>query len=321
MNKTLIVLVVALAAALGLLGKVAWDKRELHQANSALNEQLMQAKLEIGRAQTQFGDAQKYASELEQALQDELKSRNAQITRYGKLVASYEVLKKSKNAGEVIYIQGPKVEGDKFVANQLYLATNSRTLVPINGIGSTYSDFRLDAKCGFMTKKDSGPIIFEFDYNLHLRFAGELVETLTPSGAINHYFNLWELDDKNQRINKLKITNFAMVVKNQTYPHFYWWAPHLDVGMLLSITQQGKFRTGGSLGISFMGYGLTRNDLAWRFPRLSIDLSGTAGVGFTPVQHNLGEYIPLISNLWFGPHFTYLIDRKWMLGFMIGGVL
>lgn len=323
MNKTLIALVVALAAALGLLGKVAWDKRELNQANSVLNEQLMQSKLEIGRANTKFGDAQAYAGELEKALEEEIKARNAEITRYGKLTASYEVLKKLKGNGQVVYVQGPKVKGDKFEAGKMYVALDPRTLVPVQVLKSDYKDFRLDASCIFIPAAgEPGSIPFQFVYRLHLKFTGELVETITPSGAVNHYFNLWEINEANEKIARLKITDFNTIVNNQTVPHFHWWAPHLDVGVLLGM-QGTKFRTGGSLGVSFMGYGLTKNDLAWRFPRLSMDLSGSAGIGLTPVQHNLGEYIPLISNLWLGPHATYLlrVDRRWMLGFLLSGVL
>jgi len=323
-NLTLVGLVVALAAALGLLGKMAWDKRELGIANSALNKQLMESKLEIGRAHTQFGNAQAYADSLEKALEDEINARNAEITRYGELVAKYEAMKKSKGKGKVIYVQGPKTKGDKFETGMLYAAIDDRTLVPVEQVGAKYQDFRLDAQCLFLPKPGMADSIpFEFSYNLHLTYAGELVETITPSGAINHYFNMWELDDKGKRVGKLEITDYNVVIDDQTAPHFHWWAPHLDIGILLGFKGTGKFSTGGSLGMSFMGYGLTKNDLAWRFPRISMDLAGSAGVGLTPVLYNMGEFIPIISNLWIGPHFTYMLNdrREWMLGFMIGGVL
>ena len=323
-NLTLIGLVIALAAALGLLGKMAWDKRELGKANSALNEQLMQSKLEIGRAHTQFGNAQAYASDLEKALQDEIDARNAEVTRYGQLVAKYKALKKSKGQGEIIYVQGPKTKGDKFVTGQIYQATDPKTLVVVGEIGANYNDHRIDASCRFTPDPKVAPKVpFDFEYNLHLTFAGELVETLTPSGAINHYVNLWELDGEGKKLDKLEIVDFNTVVNDQRTTQFYWWAPHLDVGVLLGFTGEGKFTPGGSLGISAMGYGLTKNDLAWRFVRLSMDLAGKAGVGFDPVQYNLGEHIPLISNLWISPHFTYFLnkDREWLLAIMIGAVL
>ncbi len=323
-NLMLVALVLALVVALGLVGKMAWDKRELGKANSALNEQLMQANLEIGRGHTMFGNAEAYAKDLEEGLQAEINARNAEITRYGELLAKYNISKESKGKGEIVYIAGPKTKGDKFTTGQLYTAIDERTLKAIGRIEAQYQDTRIDALCRFVPDPSVAPHIpFEFNYNLHLVFGGELVETLTPSGAINHYFNLWELDEDGERLERLEITKFNIVVNDQRATQFYWWAPHLDVGILLGFRGDGQFSMGGSLGVSAMGFGLTENDLSWRFLRLSMDLAAQPGVGFSPVQYNMGEFIPLISNMWLSPHFTYFLskDREWMLGIMTGAVL
>lgn len=317
-NLTLVAMVVALAAALGLLGKVAWDKRELNHVNSALNEQLMEAKLEIGRAYTQFGDADRYAKDLEKALEEEIKNRNAEITRYGELVARYEALKKHKGKGKIIYVDKPDSKGLK--PGHWYVALADGKLQEFAGLRGPYSDHRLDALCEFSPGKDNGAN-FGFEYNLHLKFSGQLVETITPSGAINHYFNMWELDDKGKRVDKLVIEDYSVVINDQRAPKFYWWAPHLDVGLVLGVDMSPKFRTGGTIGVSAMGYGLTENDLSWRFLRLGMDLAARPGVSFDPAMYNLGEHIPLISNLWVSPHVVYLFNGQWMLGFMVGAVL
>jgi len=323
-NLTLVSLVIALAVALSLTGKMAWDKRELNRANSALNEQLMQANLEVGPAHTQFGNAEAYAKDLEKGLQAEIDARNAEITRYGELLAKYNISKKFKGKGEIIYVQGPKTKRDKFTTGQLYTAIDERTLKAVGRIEAQYQDIRIDALCRFTPDPDIAPRIpFEFDYNLHLLLAGELVETLTSSGAVNHYFNLWELDENGKRLERLEISKFNTIVNDQRTTQFYWWTPKLDVGVLLGFRGNGQFSPGGSLGVSAMGFGLTKNDLSWRFLHLSMDLSGQAGVGFDPFQYNLGQNLPLISNLWISPHFTYFLskDREWMLAIMFGAVL
>lgn len=318
-NLTLVALVVALAGALGLLGKVAWDKRELNHVNSALNEQLMEARLEIGRAHTQFGDAQKYAKDLEKALEEEISNRNAEITRYGELLAKYNTLKQHKGKTKIVYVEGSETK-DKFETGHWYVARDEKTLLEMEGLRGPYSDHRIDALCQF-SPGDVDAAAFNFEYNLHLKFSGQLVETITPSGAINHYFNMWELDEKGKRVEKLTIADYSVVINDQRAPKFYWWAPHLDVGLVMGVDLSPKFRTGGTIGVSAMGYGLTENDLSWRFLRVGMDLAASPGVSFDPAMYNLGEHIPLISNLWVSPHVVYMFKGQWMLGFMVGAVL
>ena len=53
-------LIISLLLCLGLLGKISYGHRELKSSNQQLNTQLMQADLDLGRAKTEFGDAQKH---------------------------------------------------------------------------------------------------------------------------------------------------------------------------------------------------------------------------------------------------------------------
>src|SRR5688572_27558057 len=82
---------IALAIILGisglLLGKVWLQNRSLGQANTQLNAELMQANLEIGRAKSQWGEAQRYLKDLNKEIQDEIKLRDAHLTRIGQLEA------------------------------------------------------------------------------------------------------------------------------------------------------------------------------------------------------------------------------------------
>lgn len=327
-NAVLVILVICLVAAVGLTGKIAWNKFQLNKANAALNEQLMKANLEIGRAHTKFGDADRYAKELEKALKDEIDERDADLTRYGELLLEYKTKGKHQGKGKIVYVQGPKTEGDKFETGQLYQATDNRTLIKIESIGETYSDHRIEATCNFIPPIEPELLIgFEFDYELHLKFAGQLVETITPSGAINHYFTMWEIDETGERIGKVDIIDYTTVVTDQRSKKFFWWAPHVDIGLIAGGGFPGGLVGGGSMGFSVMGYGLTDNDLQIRMLRLAVSLSGAMGskllpgIGVTPAQYNLGEHIPLISNLWVGPHVGYKLDGSWFLALEVSAVL
>ena len=323
-NIVLIVLVVALVGALGLLGKIAWDKRELSRTNTALNEQLMQANLEIGRAHTEFGSAEDYVNELEKALQDEINTRGAEVTRYGELTLKYETLKEKNIVGKVVYVQGPKVKADKFKTGMVYVASDPRTLHPVTELEGEYLDDRLTAVCKFAPEPGKlGSIPLNFSYKLRMRFIAQMVETILPSGAINQYFRMWEMNTKGEKTEEIQVTEFNVVVQDMRAPHFFWWAPHLDIGLLTGLTSDLRFGMGGSLGISFMGHGLTKNDLSWRFARLSLDFSKSLYAGITPGQYNLGQLLPLISNLWVGPHLSYAINtrKEWMLSILMSGVL
>ena len=321
LNLTLIALVVALASALGLLGKLAWDKRELGRANSALNEQLMQSKLEIGRAHTQFGDANKYVGELETAIQNEIKERDAVITQYSKLEAKLDIVVKSKGKGKIRYIQGPKTKGDKFQTGMWYVAFDERTLLPVKDIVGLYKDDRIDIKCSHSPDAKE-EVAAKYEYNLHMTFGGQLLSTRTPSGAINNYVTIWELNKKGKRLRKLELAEFVTIVTDDRAPKFHWWAPHVDVGIISGLSNDVVFGVMPSLGVSFMGYGLTKNDLEWRFLRINGALGNDLQFGLDPAMYNLGTLLPLFSNLWVGPHVSYgFLDRKLWFGLTLGAVL
>jgi len=326
-NTTLVILIVALAGALGLLGKIAWDKNKLFSLNSQLNQELMQSKLEIGRAESKFGNAQDYVDELEEALKSEIDDRDALVTRYGKLRVRFTKLKKYKGKANVIYAGGEPIdipdECPDLVEGYLYRVLPGNKLAHIEDLRGDYKDSALDASCRFYPNpaEDSSELAFFFNYSLHLLFDGEMVETITPSGAINNYFNMYQIDKDGKRIEKLKLEEFKVVIDDQRAPKFYWCAPHLDVGIFMGMRDTIELGMGGSLGISAMGYGLTKDDLSWRFLRVGIDLSNEPGLGIDPVQYNLGQLIPLVSNIWVSPHLMLTLDREWIVGMMIGAVL
>lgn len=320
------VLTAALTLSLGLLGKIGCDNHRLNQRTTQLNAELMQAKLEIGRAETNFGDAEKYIDELEEAIQAEIAERDAEITRYGQLQARYKALEKRKVRTKVVYrekvIKVPKEL--KLTAGYLYEAIAEDTMLPVKQLVGELKDHRIHIIGKVKPYANSDRHIpLHIGYELDFKLRGVFAETHTPTGAINHYITLYEVDEEGNDIGLFSLTEYKVIVQKPDQKRWFWWTPHLDIGLLgMAGSDPLRFAAGGSLGVSFMGYGRTMNDLDWRVLRLSADLSdGTAGLGFTPVLYNMGTFIPLISNLWIGPHLEYALKPEWRLGIFLGAVL
>jgi hypothetical protein len=285
----------------------------------------MAANLAKGRAETQFGEANKYIGELENKIQEEIKARNAEITRYGELRARFNRIKKQKGTSEIItsetVVEVP-VERE-VVRGLLYEAVTDKTLVPITELRGHMKDRILEIHARILPYPNPDrEVPWQFMYRLSMGFGLKFVETRTPTGAINHYAELYALDAEGKPVQQLELERFNMIVEKPDAKQWFWWAPHLDVAALLMTGATPRLATGGSLGVSLFGYGLTVNDLDWRVLRVSMDLvDGVAGLGLTPATYNLGTFIPLISNLWIGPHGSYDVNMNWKLGLLVGGVL
>lgn len=330
-NWLLVILVIGLAVSTVLLGKIIWQERQLKSANSQLNKELMKANLEIGRAHTEFGNAMKYANMLEDELDKEIKERNARITRYGELEALYTNLESKKDKVKIIFKEGEPnlipIHTDCLAGldtGLLYFKHPSNQLGVIQEFPLDYKDHRLYLKILVRPIKENNPIGIAFERNikylLNLKIAGQTVETITPSGAINHYLNLWEIDDKGEKIKDIELTRFEMIVDDKRTPRFYWWAPQVDISALFTLSLEPKFTMGGSIGFSFLGYGLDTKHLYWRFARISLDFTDTLGFGLSPFTYNLGQHIPIIQNFYLGPHVNWSINNQWWLGISIGTI-
>jgi hypothetical protein len=299
---------------------------KLSDANEQLNKELMQANLELGRAKTEFGDAEKEISKLESQVQQEIRNRKATMTLYAELEASYKQIRTAKGKVKIIIKEGRVIQSDKenVVPGLLYEGTPEFSLVPVEQLSGDMKDHRLKLRATIQPYPNTNrDFPFEFEYELDIRFELQFTETRLPSGGINHYATIWEVDRYGNRVGKFNINKFTVVVEQPNAKQWFWWAPHIDIGVIggAKLTPP-DFIFGGSIGFSPFGFGLTINDLDWRFLRISLDLSNNLpGVGITPVLGNIGQPIPLLSNLWVGPHLTYLPPEGWALSLFIGAVL
>jgi hypothetical protein len=322
---TTIGLAVFLGIALVLLAKIAWTNHQLENARNTLTSQLQTADLELGRARTELGNVKAELATLDKDLQNSIKKNKEQAIAYSKLRAEYDVLAAKKPA-TVIVERGIPVEcpAGKFALGQIYRATSDTKLDPLFLITGTAEDFRMKMSCevnGEPTASKEIPV--NLSYALHMNFSGMFLQTRLPDGGFNHYFKLYEINKAGKVVGEIKLTEFKTVMEDLTMDHFMWWNPHVDIAAYLLVNKNPLREPllGASLGLSLAGYGITDNDLQARFARFSFDLGNTVGIGFEPVSYNLGELIPLISNLWLGPHVTYDFSKGWFGGFTLGAML
>ena len=180
MKSKLLTLVLSglLTASIGLVGKVGCQNMELKDRTSQLNAELMSANHELGRANTQFGDAQKYVKKLEDAVVKEINKRKAVVTRYGELHARFKRLKSSKVKTQIVY-EEKVVEistAHDVVRGMLYEAVTKKTLVMVTELKGKWEDELISIEAGvFPYPNENRDFPFRFDYAFELGFDVEFV--------------------------------------------------------------------------------------------------------------------------------------------------
>lgn len=90
-------------------------------------------------------------------------------------------------------------------------------------------------------------------------------------------------------------------VPNQLAPGFKLWAPHLNGGMSAGVGPSGGFLR-PSVDVSLAGYGVTKNDLDWKFIHLGVDTDTDlkdVGIHLTPFSYRFWPSV--LSNTYIGP--------------------
>jgi hypothetical protein len=310
MNRILVIALLSVLMAVSV-----YFNFRLLRTKTVLNEQLMASNLELGKAHTQFGNAQSQLKRLETDLANVIKERDEKIRMYGELEALYA--KAQSLPAKVVYVEGPTVELPIEVnPGHLFLARDEHTLVQLDKIPGFTQDTRLKINCvAFPTLQPPYSVGMSIDYELTLRLKGILVQTIASSGAVNHYVKLYEIDESGEEIGEFELTKFNVIVTHPEGKKFFWWAPHVDLGFGLSVNDRLLLNSNASIGFSPMGFGLTKNDLTWKFLRIGFEFSSeTAGVSLDPVMWNAGSAIPLISNLWVSPFVSVSVDSSRAMG-------
>jgi len=148
-----------------------------------------------------------------------------------------------------------------------------------------------------------------------LEYKATIVQSEQADGQWNTYVEAWAENNKDpesrgQRL-PIRIDKAEFKQVKETTERMFWWNPKIDFGLGWTSTNTSAVNFG--VGLSAMGYGRTENDLKWRFLRFAAmtDSEFKHWYGsFSPVGYNLGELLPVISNLWVWPEITYSDEGK-----------
>lgn len=110
----------------------------------------------------------------------------------------------------------------------------------------------------------------------------------------------------------IKVKDAQFVQKSPEGKEFMF-VPALDGGIIGTTNMD----FGVMANVSLFGYGKTKKDLDWRF--LAIGGGGNdknQWLEVSPVMYNIGNHIPLMSNLWLAPY--AILDKEMKPGGGIG---
>lgn len=285
-----------------LVGAVAFyfwkEQRATAELLTIKNTELMQADLELGRAKSTI-TSQKKAHEtamanLEKLWRDEIDARNAAVTAYGELEAKYEAeKKKQKTITKIVYRD--KFKTIEVPTGELFFKNESGNYKKVTSLEYKYDDFRISIEGDAVQKVIS--------YKLQQKFKAQFVATKLPTGAVNHYAEIYELGPNGENLEKLELVSFEVIQAEDLPNRFMWFNPKLDLMVGGGLNSHLKATWTGDIGLSMMAYGKTPNDLTWRFLRLGVGITNHGfSTTLSPVQLNVGQFLPVISNTWLMPY-------------------
>lgn len=309
-------------------------KNSLQKDNKKLVDQQMQANYDLGKAQTQFGDAQKQLKAVNEEIQLWIKENNAKATDVGILQGRLRAIM-SGSGGQIEIVRVP----GETVIREVNGATGTCEITPIteadhvdslgkyvwldtdndgkpdtktSKIALNYKDYRIDISVDAI-----GNV---FNYSLHQNFKGQFVKAITKEGGVVHFIKLDEVDDKGNKVGEIEITDFKVTTEDQSggKKHMFWWDPQIDIGVNVNMSNKLSASTGPEIGISTSGYGKTADDNDLRLFRFSIGKNGDEMMyNFSPACWNAGKSIPLVKDLLLCPTVGYS-DLDTIYGISLG---
>lgn len=275
-------------------------KQDLGYAQAALSGEQQDKELALVR----IADLEDEKLNLSEHIKSLLEDNDLALTMVAKVEGQLLIeKKKSKNSGKIIF-------QDRVVSEELPPVTtyleDCRGGFCVPGPEFIFDDSRLHFEANLFTK--------EAGYKLTMAWAATLFETLDEDGKPQYMFEIVEKVPAGEEPAIFHLKGFDVLIdKSRFTEKFFWFSPHLDLALVLAIP--AAIYPG--LGFSFMGYGLTKDDLSWRFARLGLGISDNRILlSVTPVLFNLGKTLPLISNLWVGVGGIVGLDLEgdWTLG-------
>lgn len=230
----------------------------------------------------------------------EVHKRNEKIDEIGRITAELKQTRKLNQASAHVYLKGKKTD-HHFI--KIYAKASDGAEFPI-----AWAMFRPNQTKDKLWNTGTYPI----------KFYTDIIETEEPSGKYSRYVELNIRNDQMKEtkgnIYPLKITDIKWAKNPIKTKHFYLWNPRIGIQMMFT----SEFFA-PSLDLSIASYGRTKRDMDWRFIIPSIgganNKDGTEIVfGFTPIQWNFGNIVPLVENMFLGPTVAWNIEGTMSYG-------
>jgi cell division protein FtsB len=225
---------------------------------------------------------------------------NQSVTAYAELEAKYEAASKP--------VQGTVVSE----------AANTDCLPSQETIKKEYSDNRIDFKLE-LSRMNKLEWSYKFEYKIHLKFKLKLIETTDENGNRTLHADLYEINNKGESVQKLKIDKFEYAQNDNKKIGIVWWSPSLSIGLHQPLyISDNKTRYPAPIllftptemfdGKSYMPF------LRFFSVGVGIDANSIMNFIISPVQYNIGNNIPLIKDLWIGIDGGFNTKLNWLVG-------
>lgn len=243
------------------------------------------AKLEI-----QYVEQTKLREKLEREFADEKEALEGRLKVLSN--ATFIIRERARKSGQsdLVY-QGNKL---KYVLNEIRFNDGppvGYVLIFDDGrVVSKLYNHRINVKTAVSRDEDTGryTIVSKADFELR-----------SPSLNVNGEKNWYK------KPYPLKIYGGTATVdpteKNQLVPKFQWWAPHINGGISVGAGAGGAFMR-PTINFSFSGYGVTKNDLDWKFLHLGFDTDTEfkyPGAHLMPFSYRFWPQV--LKNTYIGP--------------------
>lgn len=149
-----------------------------------------------------------------------------------------------------------------------------------------------------------------------IEFHTNIIETENKDGIYNRYV---EMNIRNNQMKETRGKKFPITVssvkwaKSEYEERSFMWNPRLGFASLL--TTDDAFP---ALDLSLFSYGRTKRDMDWRF--LSFGFGGNKNDIYgliKPIEYNIGNFIPLVENMFIGPAIVFDTEGRKSYG---GGI-
>jgi hypothetical protein len=268
----------------------------------AQNREFKQLAENIVRANTEINDKKlkEEFNKLDSKITTSIKDSNEKISQIGKIVASQKQQVALNQASNVSYKKGTG-DPNAYDFEKIYEKDSNGNEYPVAWV--MYYPNREEGK---RWKYGTYPL----DYNV------KVVQTLQKSGTTNNYA---EVTVENNQMKETKGKEFAVAIKDAQFVQKspegkeFMFAPAFDMGIIGVGGTTNNFDFGGMANVSFFGYGRTKKELDWRFLSLGVGGNDKNIWGeFSPAMYNIGNHIPLMSNLWLAPY--VILDKDIRIG-------